>query len=67
MKNYNRLKSIVAICLVFCFALATQIVNATDISKLSPHFKTQSPYGSGPFPAVLMLSGCSGFDNPKKS
>jgi len=29
--------------------------------RLEPHFKLQRPEGPGPFPAVIMVSGCSGF------
>jgi dienelactone hydrolase len=37
---------------------------ARNLDSLSPHFKTLKPDGEGPFPAVMMVSGCSGFDTP---
>jgi dienelactone hydrolase len=34
---------------------------AADLSALSAHFNLQKPEGDGPFPAVMLLPGCSGF------
>ena len=37
---------------------------ARNLDNLSPHFKLLKPDGQGPFPAVMMVSGCSGFNTP---
>lgn len=34
---------------------------ATLQKRLEPHYRIQRPEGTGPFPAVLMVSGCGGF------
>ena len=36
---------------------------ADRISRLAPYFETQFPSGAGPFPAMIMVTGCSGFHN----
>src|SRR5262249_22310211 len=33
--------------------------------RLEPHFRLKRPEGPGPFPAVIMVSGCSGFTPPE--
>ncbi|MEJ2170823.1 MAG: hypothetical protein P8X90_35475, partial [Desulfobacterales bacterium] len=30
--------------------------------RLSKHYRLEKPEGKGPFPAVIMVPGCSGFD-----
>lgn len=40
---------------------------AGRISRLTPYFKTQNPSGTGPFPAMIMVTGCSGFHNERFS
>jgi dienelactone hydrolase len=37
---------------------------ANKLDSLPPHFKMLKPDGKGPFPAVMMVSGCSGFNTP---
>lgn len=37
------------------------------ISRLTPYFKTQFPSGTGPFPAMIMVTGCSGFHDERFS
>ena len=37
------------------------------ISHLSPYFNTQQPSGNGPFPAIVIVTGCSGFHNARFS
>jgi dienelactone hydrolase len=36
--------------------------NAEHKERLSKHYSSKKPEGSGPFPAVMMVPGCSGFD-----
>lgn len=36
--------------------------NADHRELLARHYRLQKPDGTGPFPAVMMVSGCSGFD-----
>ena len=36
--------------------------NAKHIELLSKYYRLEKPTGAGPFPAVMMVSGCSGFD-----
>ena len=36
--------------------------NADHRELLSKHYRLEKPDGSGPFPAVMLLPGCSGFD-----
>ena len=41
-------------------------VHATDDVKhrelLSKHYRLEKPHGAGPFHAIMMVPGCSGFD-----
>lgn len=34
-------------------------------SRLQPYYRFQQPQGSGPFPTVLIVPGCSGFSHPR--
>ena len=36
--------------------------NADHREVLSKHYRLEKPDGAGPFPAVMLVSGCSGFD-----
>lgn len=38
--------------------------NAAHGERLAAHYRLESPAGAGPFPAVLLVSGCSGFSAP---
>ena len=51
----------IVICVLACLSLGSC---AKDLDSLSPHFKILKPDGEGPFPAVMMVSGCSGFNTP---
>jgi hypothetical protein len=59
---------ILAFCLgVIAGACAVASVAAADEMEtrrqgLEPYFHTYRPDGPGPFPAVLFVSGCLGFD-----
>lgn len=37
--------------------------NANHIELLSKHYRLDKPDGTGPFPAVILVSGCSGFNS----
>ena len=45
--------------------IAPALADAADFGKLQkrlePHYRAYRPDGTGPFPAVMMVSGCSGF------
>jgi dienelactone hydrolase len=36
--------------------------NADHQERLSKHYRLEKPAGAGPFPSVMMVPGCSGFD-----
>lgn len=36
--------------------------NAAHQKRLSKHYRLEKPDGDGPFPSVMMVPGCSGFD-----
>ncbi len=51
--------------IVFCVLAGLSVGScAKDLDSLSPHFKILKPDGEGPFPVVMMVSGCSGFNTP---
>jgi len=56
-------------CLIACsFFFGANVVNnafAESLEKLEPHIKKQSPAGVGPFPVMILLPGCSGFDDDR--
>ena len=37
------------------------------VDRLSPYIEIQTPKGTGPFPAMVMVTGCSGFHNERFS
>lgn len=48
---------------IFAFILTIQAADTADHRELlSKHYRLQKPDGAGPFPAVIMVPGCSGFD-----
>ena len=51
----------IVICLLAGLSLGAC---ARNLDSLSPHFKILKPDGEGPFPAVMMVPGCSGFNTP---
>jgi dienelactone hydrolase len=46
---------------VVSILLMAQPAFSYDLEYLKPHMEQATPDGSGPFPAVMMISGCSGF------
>jgi len=54
--------AVAALCWLL-LGVAGQTDAAADHGKaLAAHYKLQRPTGPGPFPAVMLVSGCSGFD-----
>ena len=54
---------IIAAIVALLFFTDTHAENrAGHLELLSQHFRLEKPKGEGPFPAVIMVSGCSGFD-----
>src|SRR5712691_3890387 len=51
--------------LVILGSLLPVFATVADLDKLQkrlePHYRAYRPDGDGPFPAVMMISGCSGF------
>ena len=39
-------------------------VYAGRLKRLAENYLMQKPDGDGPFPAIIMVSGCSGFNSP---
>jgi len=53
----------VAFFVIFVFIPTVQAAdNAKHRELLSKHYRLEKPDGAGPFPAVVMVPGCSGFD-----
>ncbi len=50
--------------LMVCFGFTTPSYadDADHQKRLSEHFRIEKPEGKGPFPAVILVSGCSRFD-----
>lgn len=56
---------LILIALFVIFSSAPSIVaadNADHAKALSTHYRLEKPNGDGPFPAVIMVPGCGGFD-----
>ena len=56
----------IGITLIFILAVASVIhadENTNHKEALSKHYRLEKPDGEGPFPAVIMVSGCSGFES----
>jgi len=52
-----------AFFVIFVFIPTVQAAdNAKHRELLSKHYRLEKPDGAGPFPAVMMVPGCSGFD-----
>ena len=56
--------SIVLTAVLFCMSVAYPQTgdNTGHQERLSKHYRLEKPKGAGPFPAVMMVPGCSGFD-----
>ena len=51
---------------IFIFVPTIQAADNADHKELlSKHYRLQKPVGAGPFPAVMMVPGCTGFDDAK--
>jgi dienelactone hydrolase len=48
------------------FAFAQTADNTGHQESLSKHYRLEKPKGAGPFPAVMMVPGCSGFEFGKE-
>ena len=48
------------------FAFAQTADNSEHQERLSKHYRLEKPKGAGPFPAVMMVPGCSGFEFGKE-
>lgn len=59
-------RCVISLMVVTAFMLLSQPAisddNANHRELLSKHYKLQKPLGAGPYPAVLMVPGCTGFD-----
>ena len=54
---------LIALCAIFMFILTVQAADdAKHRELLSKHYRLEKPDCAGPFPAVMMVSGCSGFN-----
>jgi dienelactone hydrolase len=55
---------IIAVTAIVFLGMASPVL-ASDLTalqrRLEPHFRLRRPQGDGPFPAVMLVSGCSGF------
>ncbi len=49
------------VCVVTAFLLSLQPTLGRDLEELKSYMETTTPTGAGPFPAVMMVSGCFGF------
>lgn len=56
--------SIVLTAVLFCITVAyAQTADSSGHQEgLSKHYRLEKPKGAGPFPAVMMVPGCSGFE-----
>ena len=58
-------RSVLSILIIFLIAIGSYADdNAPKIEQLSKHFRMEKPEGEGPFPAVMLVPGCSGFEFP---
>jgi dienelactone hydrolase len=54
---------LIALAAIFVFIRTIQAADNADHQELlSKHYRLEKLEGQGPFPAVMMVSGCSGFD-----
>ena len=57
-------RSVFSILIIFLVAIGSYADDkAQQIELLSKHFRLEKPKGEGPFPAVMLVPGCSGFDS----
>lgn len=58
---------LVVYCLIaLSISVGSYAADKTEIRELlSKHYRLQRPEGPGPFPAVMMVPGCFGFDDAK--
>jgi dienelactone hydrolase len=57
---------IVLLIALVSFAFAQTADNTGHQERLSKHYRLEKPKGAGPFPAVMMVPGCSGFEFAKE-
>ena len=59
--------SCVLATLIFAMPVVSTSQEESDsrISRLKPNMNIQKPAGDGPFPAMVMVTGCSGFHNER--
>jgi dienelactone hydrolase len=54
---------LIALFVILMFTPTIQAADNADHSELlSKHYRLEKPDGTGPFPVVMMVPGCSGFD-----
>ena len=57
-------RSVLSVLIIFLIAIGSYADDkAQQIELLSKHFRLEKPKGGGPFPAVMLVPGCSGFDS----
>jgi dienelactone hydrolase len=68
MKNRLTAQMLVIVLLIafISFAFAQTADNTEHQESLSKHYRLEKPEGAGPFPAVMMVPGCSGFEFGKE-
>lgn len=52
---------ITCLCLVVILMVSSHAATLTIKARLEANYRLQKPQGDGPFPAVMLVSGCSGF------
>ena len=56
-------RSVLFVLIIFQIAIGSYADdNASKIDQLSKHFRMEKPEGKGPFPAVMLVPGCRGFE-----
>ena len=57
-------RSVLSVLIIFLIAFGSYADDKTQhIELLSKHFRLMKPEGKGPFPAVMLVPVCSGFDS----
>jgi hypothetical protein len=51
-----------ALFVIFMFIATPGSQSAEHRELLSKHYRLEKPDGAGPFPAVILVPGCSGFE-----
>jgi len=63
---FNRLLILALVLVTLPLARSQDVRIAVDhASRLAPYFEIRIPPGSGPFPAMIMVTGCSGFHSER--